>query len=59
MPEGLTRGIRVKGITCRYVRKTGTVDSNVCGQTVDFPGQMAKGHGLLLDDGDWIMLRQD
>ena len=57
MPEGLIRGTKVRVISGRHARMTGTVDSNVYGATVDDPGEMSMGYGVILDDGEWVMLR--
>ncbi len=57
MPEGLIRGTKVRIMSGLYARMTGTIDSNTYGATVDDPGEMAMGYGVILDDGEWVILR--
>ncbi len=52
MPEGLIRGTKVRIMSGLYARLTGTIDSNTYGATVDDPGEMSMGYGVILDDGE-------
>ena len=54
MPEGLIRGTKVRIMSGLL---TGTIDSNTYGATVDDPGEMTMGYGVILDDGEWVILR--
>ena len=57
MPEGLIRGTKVRIMSGIYAKMTGTIDSNTYGATVDDPGEMCMGYGVILDDGEWVILR--
>ena len=57
MPEGLIRGTKVRIMSGIYSRMTGTIDSNTYGATADNPGEIGMGYGVILDDGEWVMLR--
>ena len=57
MPEGLIRGTKVRIMSGIYAKMTGTIDSNTYGATVDGPGEMSMGYGVILDDGEWVILR--
>ena len=57
MPEGLIRGTKVRIMSGLYARMTETIDSNTYGATVDDPGEMSMGYGVILDDGECDILR--
>ena len=57
MPEGLIRRTKVRIMSGIYAKMTGTIDSNTYGATVDDPGEMCMGYGVILDDGEWVILR--
>lgn len=57
MPEGLVRGTQVRITTGRYAKMSGIVDSNVYGTMVDSPGEISMGYGVILDDGEWVMVQ--
>jgi hypothetical protein len=57
MPEGLVRGTQVRITSGRYSKMLGTVDSNVYGTMVDSPGEVSMGYGVILDDGEWVMVQ--
>ena len=57
MPEGLIRGTKVRIMSGLYAKMAGTIDSNTYGATVDDPGGMTMGYGVILDDGEWVILR--
>ena len=57
MPEGLIRGTKVRIMSGLYAKMAGTIDSNTYGATVDDPGEMTMGDGVILDDGEWVILR--
>ena len=57
MPEGLIRGTKVRIMSGLYAKMTGTIDSNTYGATVDVPGEMTMGYGVILDDGECVILR--
>ena len=57
MPEGLIRGTKVRIMSGIYAKMTGTIDSNTYGATVDDPGEMCMGYGVILDDEEWVILR--
>ena len=57
MPEGLIRGTKVRIMSGLYAKMTGTIDRNTYGATVDVPGEMTMGYGVILDDGEWVILR--
>ena len=57
MPEGLIRGTKVRITNGRYAKKAGIIDSNVYAATVDFPGEVSMGYGLILEDDEWVMVR--
>lgn len=59
MPEGLIRGTKVRIMSGIHVHMTGTIDSNVYGATVDEPGEVGMGYGVILDDGEWAIFRQN
>ena len=57
MAEGLIRGTKVRIMSGIYAKMTGTIDSNTYGATVDDPSEMCMGYGVILDDGEWVILR--
>ena len=57
MAEGLIRGTKVRIMSGIYAKITGTIDSNTYGATVDEPGEVCMGYGVILDDGEWVILR--
>jgi len=57
MPEGLIRGTKARIMSGIYAKMTGTIGSNTYGATVDDPGEMCMGYGVILDDGEWVILR--
>ena len=57
MPEGLIRRTKVRIMSGIYAKMTGTIDSNTYGATVADPGEMCMGYGVILDDGEWVILR--
>ena len=57
MPEGLIRGTKIRVMSGIYSRMTGTIDSNTYGATADNPSEISMGYGVILDDGEWIMLQ--
>tara|TARA_B100000315_G_C14558699_1_gene579452 strand:+ start:1870 stop:2094 length:225 start_codon:yes stop_codon:yes gene_type:complete len=59
MPEGLPRGTTVRIISGRFVKRIGVIDSSIYGESVDFPGAAAMGYGVVLDNDEWIVVRQD
>ena len=56
MPEGLIRGTKVRIMSGLYAKMAGTIDSNTYGATVDEPGEVCMGYGVILDDGEWVIL---
>ena len=56
MPQGLSRGTRVRIISSRYAGRTGTVEANVFQKTVDYPDDFAHGYRVTLDDVTWVKL---
>ena len=59
MPEGLERGTSVRIISGRYTRRISVIDSSIYGESFDFPGIAAMSYGVVLDDDEWIVVRQD
>ena len=59
MPQGLTRGTRVRIISGRYAGRTGTVEANVFQRTVDYPEEYAEGFHIALGDGKVVAVRRD
>ena len=57
MPEGLIRGTKARITKGRYAKKAGIIDSNVYAAMVDFPGEVSMGHGVILEDDEWVMVR--
>ena len=59
MPNELSRGTKIRIVRGSYAKRTGTIDSKIYGRTVDHPDQMSIGYGVILDDGEWILVKQD
>ena len=59
MPQGLSRGARIRIISGRYAGRTGTVEANVFQKTVDYPDDFHHGYHVTLDDETWVTLRRD
>ncbi len=59
MIPGLPTGTRIRIIKGRYARMPGTIDGRVYGDSVDFPGMPAMGYTVALDDGEFVIVRQD
>ena len=59
MPQGLSRGTRVRIISGRYAGRTGTVEANVFQRTVDFPEEYAEAFHVALDDGKVVRVKRD
>jgi len=59
MRQGLTRGTRIRIISGSLRGQTGTVEAAVFQKTVDYPDEYAHGFHVTLDDGTWVMVRQD
>ena len=57
MTEGLIRGTKVRITNGGYAKKAGIIDSNAYAGMVDFPGEVSMGHGVILEDDEWVMVR--
>ena len=47
------RGDRVRISSGKYAGRTGTIESNLYQRTVDYPGEWANGHHVMLDGEKW------
>jgi len=45
--------------TGKYAGWTGTIESNVCQRTVDYPGEFADGCQIMLDSEELVTVRWD
>ena len=59
MIPGLAKGTRIRIVKGSYARTPGTIEGRVYGDSVDFPGAPAMGYTVALDDGEFVVVRQD
>ena len=59
MIPGLPKGTSIRIIKGSYARMSGTIDGRVYGDSVDFPGLPAMGYSVALDNGEFVIVRQD
>ena len=59
MIPGLPTGTNIRITNGSYARSSGTIEGRVYGDSVDFPGVAAMGYSVALDDGQFIIVRQD
>ena len=54
-----SRGTKVRVTSGAYAKKTGVIDSHFFGPSFDHPNDITLGYGVVLDDGDWVLVRHD
>lgn len=60
MELDLLPGAQIRVINGEYARMTGVVDSHIFGPSHDHQDEgPAFGYGVVLDDGQWILVRHD
>ena len=59
MDLNFSRGTNVRVTSGAYAKKTGVIDSHIFGPSFDHPDDIALGYGVLLDDGDLVLVRHD
>ena len=59
MIPGLPTGTRIRIIKGSYARSLSAIEGRVYGDSVDFSGLAAMGSSAALDDGEFVIVRQD